>query len=73
MSKQPSFHASPPPSHSWFSAPMYWRSLLAALERHTGAVGLESLLTEITKLNAVRKLGLPAELFAGCSETMLTA
>jgi hypothetical protein len=34
-------------------------ALLAALERDPGAVGLDSLLTEITRLNDVRKLGLP--------------
>jgi hypothetical protein len=48
-------------------------ALLAALKRDPGAVGLDSLLTEITKLNEVRKLGLPDELFADCSEKMLAA
>ncbi|MGP4110463.1 DUF4158 domain-containing protein [Streptomyces sp. 4N509B] len=47
-------------------------ALLAALKRDPGAVGLDSLLTEITKVNAVRELGLPAELFADCSEKMLS-
>ncbi|MEV7436932.1 Tn3 family transposase [Streptomyces griseoviridis] len=48
-------------------------ALLAALKRDPGAVGLDSLLTEITKLNDVRKLGLPDELFADCSEKLLAA
>ncbi|KOV38377.1 hypothetical protein ADK60_02360 [Streptomyces sp. XY431] len=39
-------------------------ALLAALKRDPGSVGLDSLLTEITKLNDVRKLGLPDGLFA---------
>lgn len=38
-------------------------ALLALLKRDPGAVGLDSLLTEITKLNDVRKLGLPEGLF----------
>ncbi|MDQ1014317.1 hypothetical protein QFZ43_000866 [Streptomyces afghaniensis] len=48
-------------------------ALLAALKRDPGAVGLDSLLTEITKLNDVRKLGLPDGLFADCSEKLLGA
>ncbi|GCB52012.1 Tn3 family transposase [Streptomyces sp. NL15-2K] len=48
-------------------------ALLALLKRDPGAVGLESLLTEITKLNDVRKLGLPEGLFADCSEKLLAA
>ncbi|EXU66496.1 transposase [Streptomyces sp. PRh5] len=47
--------------------------LLAALKRDPGAVGLESLLSEITKLNDVRKLDLPEGLFADCSEKMVAA
>ncbi|MFC9759587.1 DUF4158 domain-containing protein [Streptomyces sp. NPDC056921] len=47
--------------------------LLALLKRDPGAVGLDSLLTEITKLNDVRKLGLPEGLFADCSEKLLAA
>ena len=47
--------------------------LLAALKRDPGAVGLDSLLTEIAKLNDVRKLGLPEGLFADCSEKLLAA
>ncbi|MFE6159278.1 hypothetical protein ACFQ7F_10250 [Streptomyces sp. NPDC056486] len=48
-------------------------ALLAALKRDPGAVGLDSLLTEITKLNDVRKLGLPDGLFADCSEKLVAA
>lgn len=48
-------------------------ALLAALKRDPGAVGLDSLLTEITKLSDVRKLGLPDGLFADCSEKLLGA
>jgi TnpA family transposase len=48
-------------------------ALLASLKRDPGAVGLDSLLTEITKLNDVRKLGLPEGLFADCSEKLLAA
>jgi hypothetical protein len=48
-------------------------ALLASLKRDPGAVGLESLLTEITKLNDVRRLGLPDGLFTDCSEKLLAA
>ncbi|WP_221765810.1 Tn3 family transposase [Streptomyces sp. WAC 06783] len=48
-------------------------ALLAALKHDPGAVGLDSLLTEITKLNDVRKLGLPDGLFADCSEKLAGA
>ncbi|MCM2416572.1 DUF4158 domain-containing protein [Streptomyces sp. RKAG293] len=48
-------------------------SLLAALKRDPGAVGLDSLLTEITKLNDVRRLGLPDGLFADCSGKLVAA
>ncbi|MFE1935460.1 Tn3 family transposase [Streptomyces sp. NPDC059474] len=48
-------------------------ALLALLKRDPGAVGLESLLTEITKLNDVRKLGLPDGLFVDRSEKLLAA
>ncbi|MET8828122.1 Tn3 family transposase [Streptomyces sp. NPDC004610] len=48
-------------------------ALLAALKRDPGAVGLDSLLTEITKLNEVCGLGLPGGLFADCSEKMVAA
>ena len=39
----------------------------AELKADPGQLGLETLLGEIDKLTAVRALGLPAELFAGCS------
>jgi hypothetical protein len=48
-------------------------ALLAALKRDPGAVGLDSLLTGITKLNDVRRLGLPEGLFADCSEKLVAA
>ncbi|MFH8628023.1 Tn3 family transposase [Streptomyces vietnamensis] len=48
-------------------------ALLAALKRDPGAVGLDSLLTDITKLNGVRRLGLPDGLFADCSEKLVAA
>lgn len=48
-------------------------TLLAALKRDPAAVGLDSLLTEITKLNDVRKLGLPDGLFTDCSEKLVAA
>ena len=48
-------------------------ALLAPLKRDPGAVGLDSLLTEITKLNDVRELALPDGLFADCSEKMVAA
>ncbi|CAL9608892.1 hypothetical protein SUDANB6_05608 [Streptomyces sp. enrichment culture] len=48
-------------------------ALPATLKRDPGAVGLDSLLTEIAKLNDVRRLGLPGGLFADCSEKLLAA
>ena len=45
-------------------------ALLAALKRDPGAVGLDSLLT---KLNDVRRLGLPEGLFTDCSEKLVAA
>ncbi|MFI1839752.1 hypothetical protein [Streptomyces olivaceoviridis] len=48
-------------------------ALLASLKRDPGAVGLDSLLTEITKLTAVRQLGLPEGLFVDCSEKLVAA
>ncbi|AZM50573.1 hypothetical protein DMB38_04940 [Streptomyces sp. WAC 06738] len=47
--------------------------LLALLKRDPGAVGSDSLLTEVNKLNDVRRLGLPEELFAACSEKLVAA
>ncbi|MCX5166315.1 DUF4158 domain-containing protein [Streptomyces sp. NBC_00264] len=48
-------------------------ALLASLKRDPGAVGLDSLLAEITKLTDVRKLGMSEGLFAGCSEKLVAA
>ncbi|WP_327129513.1 Tn3 family transposase [Streptomyces sp. NBC_01727] len=48
-------------------------TLLAALKRDPGAVGLDSLLAEVNKLNDVRGLGLPEGLFADCSEKLVAA
>ncbi|MDP9612749.1 Tn3 family transposase [Streptomyces demainii] len=48
-------------------------ALLALLKRDPGAVGLDSLLTEVNKLNDVRRLGLPEGLFADCSEKLVAA
>ncbi|MFH9298931.1 Tn3 family transposase [Streptomyces sp. NPDC017520] len=48
-------------------------ALLASLKRDPGAVGLDSLLTEIAKLTAVRQLGLAEGLFADCSEKLVAA
>lgn len=41
-------------------------ALLTSLKRDPGAVGLDSPLTEINKLNDVRRRGLPDGLFADC-------
>ncbi|MFC8221503.1 hypothetical protein ACFUTY_25450 [Streptomyces sp. NPDC057362] len=43
-------------------------ALLASLKRDPGAVGLDSLLTEIAKLAAVRQLELRRGMLTGCSE-----
>ncbi|WP_406164842.1 hypothetical protein [Streptomyces sp. NBC_00996] len=43
-------------------------ALLASLKRDPDAVALDLLLAEITKLTAVRRLGLPEGPFADCSE-----
>ncbi|WP_307711260.1 DUF4158 domain-containing protein [Streptomyces sp. V4I23] len=48
-------------------------TLLASLKRDPGAVGLDSLLTEITKLTSVRKFELPEGLFSGYSEKLVAA
>ncbi|MBU3867149.1 hypothetical protein KN815_24750 [Streptomyces sp. 4503] len=48
-------------------------ALSASLKRDPGAVGLDSLLTEVNKLNDVRQLGLSEGLFADCSEKLLAA
>jgi len=49
------------------------RALLAELKADPGQVGLETLLREIDKLTAVKALGLPAGLFADCSERLIDA
>ncbi|MFF8973639.1 DUF4158 domain-containing protein [Streptomyces sp. NPDC014995] len=48
-------------------------TLLASLKRDPGAVGLDSLPSEILKLTAVRQLGLLEGLFADCSEKTVAA
>ena len=47
--------------------------LLADLKADPGRVGLETLLGEIDKLDAIASLGLPAELFADASEKLVQA
>jgi TnpA family transposase len=49
------------------------RDLLAQLKADPGQVGLETLLREIDKLNAVRSLRLPADLFADASDKLIEA
>ena len=49
------------------------RELLAELKADPGQVGLETLLKEIDKLNAIRSLRLPAGLFADASEKLVEA
>lgn len=48
-------------------------ALLASLKRDPGAVSLDSLLAEISKLTAVRRFGLPPGLFDGVSEKLMAA
>jgi len=47
--------------------------LLAQLKADPDAVSLDAILTEIRKLQAVRTLGLPADLFADVSEKLVAA
>ena len=47
--------------------------LLAELKAEPGRLGLETLLSEIAKLERVRSLGLPDDLFADVSEKRLLA
>jgi hypothetical protein len=47
--------------------------LLAQLKADPDAVSLDAVLTEIRKLQAVRALRLPADLFADVSEKLLAA
>ena len=49
------------------------RQLLAELKADPGQVGLETLLREIDKLNAIRSLRLPADLFGDASEKLVEA
>ncbi|MDX6428859.1 MAG: hypothetical protein QOE54_1225 [Streptosporangiaceae bacterium] len=49
------------------------RSHLAELKTDPGAPGLESLLAEANKLERVRRLELPADLFAEVSEKLVDA
>jgi hypothetical protein len=44
---------------------------MLALKRDPGAVGLDSLLAEIAKLNEVRRIGLPKGMFTDCSQKLL--
>lgn len=48
-------------------------SLLSVLKADPGPAGLESLLAEVEKLSAAQALGLPAGLFAGVSEKVVSA
>lgn len=48
-------------------------SFLAELKADAGRVGLKTLLTEIDKLERVRAIGLPADLFAHTSERQVSA
>ncbi|MCW2884776.1 MAG: hypothetical protein JWL58_1638 [Streptosporangiaceae bacterium] len=49
------------------------RSHLAELKTDPGAPGLESMLAEVNKLERVRRLELPADLFAEVSEKLVDA
>ena len=49
------------------------RGALAELKADPGRVGLETLLREIDKLERIRALGLPGDLFAGASEKLVEA
>jgi TnpA family transposase len=46
-------------------------SLLANLKSEAGAVTLESVVAEVDKLNCIRSIGLPSDLFAGVSRKRL--
>jgi hypothetical protein len=46
---------------------------LAALKEDPGPVGLETLLREVGKLERIRAIGLPDDLFAGASEKLIAA
>lgn len=49
------------------------RSFLVELKADPGQLGLETLVNEIDKLERVRALGLPADLFTGVSEKLVAA
>ena len=49
------------------------RGALAELKADPGRVGLETLLREIDKLERIRALGLPGDVFAGVSEKLMEA
>jgi TnpA family transposase len=49
------------------------RSFLVELKADPGQLGLETLINEIDKLERVRALGLPADLFTGVSEKLIAA
>jgi len=54
-------------------APAVGRRALAELKADPGQLGLETLLNQIAMLERIRSLGLPANLFDGCSEKLLDA
>lgn len=49
------------------------RGLLSELKADPGRLGLETLLGEIAKLERIRALGLPGDLFSGCSEKLVSS
>ena len=49
------------------------RGLLSELKADPGRLGLETLLGEISKLERIRALGLPGDLFAGYSEKLVSS
>jgi len=53
--------------------PLGGPALLADLKADSGRVGLETLLAEIDKLERVRSIGLPGDLFSGVSEKVVAA
>jgi len=52
--------------------PAIERSALQRLKRDPGRVSVDSVVTEVAKLQQIRQLGLPAELFASVSPKLLT-
>ena len=49
------------------------QELLAELKADPGRASLETLLSEVNKLERVRALGLPADLFDGATDTLISA